>query len=149
MHRLICAFVVRIWQNQVFSWCGSYKLSPVKQMCVFEHSVMTNFNCSCPAIQRGQESGFLKVPLGSLLVWASSGGSGETARMRRLAWTFAARKGDKYQIRLTRPNWCQGVVWARLCQIDSLIDSITMFRGTRFIWLSKLLPKFLYLMQTV
>ena len=45
----------------------------------------------------------LKVPLDSLLVWASSGGSGETARMRRLAWTVAARIGDKYQIRLTRP----------------------------------------------
>ena len=40
--------------------------------------------------------------LDSLLLWASSGGSGETARMRRLAWTFAARIGDKYQIRLTR-----------------------------------------------
>ena len=47
----------------------------------------------------------LKVPLDSLLVWASSGGSGETARMRRLAWTFAARTDDKYQIRLTRLNW--------------------------------------------
>ena len=45
----------------------------------------------------------LKVPLDSLLVWASSEGSGETARMRRLAWTFAARIGDKNQIRLTRP----------------------------------------------
>ena len=44
----------------------------------------------------------LKVPLDSLLVWASSGGSAETARMRRLAWTFAARIGDKYQIRLTQ-----------------------------------------------
>ena len=44
----------------------------------------------------------LKVPLDSLLVWASSGGSGETARMLRLAWTFAARIGDKHQIRLTR-----------------------------------------------
>ena len=44
----------------------------------------------------------LKVPLDSLLVWASSEGSGETARMRRLAWTFAARIGDKYQSRLTR-----------------------------------------------
>ena len=43
----------------------------------------------------------LKDPLDSLLVWASSEGSGETARMRRLAWTFAARIGDKYQIRLT------------------------------------------------
>ena len=45
----------------------------------------------------------LKVPLDSLLLWGSSGGSGETARMRRLAWTLAARIGDKYQIRLTRP----------------------------------------------
>ena len=45
---------------------------------------------------------YLKVPLDSLLVWASSEGSGETARMRRLAWTFAARIGYKYQIRLTR-----------------------------------------------
>ena len=47
----------------------------------------------------------LKVPLDSLLVWASSRGSGETARMRRLAWTFAVRLGDKYQIRLTRSKW--------------------------------------------
>ena len=47
----------------------------------------------------------LKVPLDSLLVWASCGGSGETARMRRLAWTFAARIGDKYQIRLTPSKW--------------------------------------------
>ena len=45
----------------------------------------------------------LKVPLDSLLVWASSEGSGETARMRRLAWTFAPRIGDTYQIRFTRP----------------------------------------------
>ena len=55
----------------------------------------------------------LKVPFGSLLVWASSGGSGETARMRRLAWAFAARIGDKYQIRLTRPNslpWDYGII---------------------------------------
>ena len=49
----------------------------------------------------------LKVPLDWMLIWASSRGSGETARMRRLACTFAARMGDKYQIRLTRPNyWC-------------------------------------------
>ena len=55
----------------------------------------------------------LKVPLDSLLVWASSGGSGETARMRRLAWTFAARIGGKYQIRLTRPifKWFYLETW--------------------------------------
>ena len=50
----------------------------------------------------------LKVPLDSLLVWASSEGSGETARMRRLAWTFAARIGDKYQICLTRSIYGSG-----------------------------------------
>ena len=33
--------------------------SPIKQICIFEHSVMTNFNCPCPVIQRGQGSGFL------------------------------------------------------------------------------------------
>ena len=47
----------------------------------------------------------LKVPLDSLLIWASREGSGETAQMRRLAWTFAARIGYKYQIRLTRSNY--------------------------------------------
>ena len=46
----------------------------------------------------------LKVPLDSLLVWASSGGSGEN-----LAWTFTARVGDKYQIHLTRPIWVYNV----------------------------------------
>ena len=51
----------------------------------------------------------LKVPLDSLLVWASSKGSGETARMCRLAWTFAARIGDKYQIRLTRSKRSKGL----------------------------------------
>ena len=44
----------------------------------------------------------LKVSLDSMLVWASSEGSDKTARMRRLAWTFATRIGYKYQIRLTR-----------------------------------------------
>ena len=37
----------------------STQMSPVKRICVFEHSVMTSFNCACPAIQRGQGSGFL------------------------------------------------------------------------------------------
>ena len=34
-------------------------LGRAKRICVFEQSVMTNFNCACPAIQRGQGSGFL------------------------------------------------------------------------------------------
>ena len=36
-----------------------HDMSPVKRICVFEHSVMTHFNCACPAIQRGKGSGFL------------------------------------------------------------------------------------------
>ena len=36
-----------------------FQLIPVKRICVFEHSVITNFNCACPAIQMGKGSGFL------------------------------------------------------------------------------------------
>ena len=61
----------------------------------------------------------LKVPLDSLLVWASSGGSGETARMRRLAWTFAARRGDKYQIRLTRSKYKKDLVHTKTYKMMS------------------------------
>ena len=73
-----------------------HHMSPVKRICVFEHSILTNFNCACPAIQRGQGPGFL-----------SEGSSWLTAYMSEqwrfwLAWTFAARIGYKYQIRLTR-----------------------------------------------
>ena len=70
----------------------------------------------------------LKVHLDSLLVWASSEGSGETARMRRLAWTFAARIGYKYQIRLTRSiSWCHNLIimsrLMRLCYFSSSVNS--------------------------
>ena len=56
-----------LWLLFVFVWlehCDTLvtkiqtQMSPVKRICVFEHSVMTNFNCACPAIQRGQGSGF-------------------------------------------------------------------------------------------
>ena len=62
----------------------------------------------------------LKVPLDSLLVWASSEGSGETARMRRLAWTFAARIGDKYQIRLSRSIYSVKHLLSDKCHSTSL-----------------------------
>ena len=81
-------------------------MSPVKRISVFEHSVMTNFNCEGLPFRWTRDLAFcLKVRLDSLLVWASSGGSGETARMRSLAWTFAGRIDDKYQICLTRSIW--------------------------------------------
>ena len=47
--------------NTSFSTVGAvtYYMSPIKRICVFEHPVMTSFNCACPAIQRGLGSGFL------------------------------------------------------------------------------------------
>ena len=85
----------------------------VNRICVFKHSVMKILTAHAQPFRGARDLAFcLKVPLDSLLVWASSGGSGETARMRRFAWTFAARIGDKYQIRLTRPNHVI-YTWAR------------------------------------
>ena len=63
----------------------------------------------------------LKVPLDSLLGWASSRGSGETAQMRRLAWTFVARIGDKHQIRLMRSNW--GATWENQQKKNTCVPS--------------------------
>ena len=81
-------------------------LSPVKRICVFEHPSLQILTAHAQPFSGARDLAFcLKVPLDSLLVWASSEGSGETARMRRLAWTFASRIGDKYQIRLTRSTW--------------------------------------------
>ena len=42
MHRLICAFVVCIWQKQVFSWRSSYSLSSY-----FWKLLISDPNCSC------------------------------------------------------------------------------------------------------
>ena len=64
------------WYKNTFSYLG-----PIKRICVFEHSVMTNFNCVGPAVQRSQGSGFL-----------SEGSSWLTARMseqRRFWWDCA------------------------------------------------------------
>ena len=45
------------------------KVGRVKRICVFEHSVMTNFNCACPAIQRGEGFGFLSEGPSWLTAW--------------------------------------------------------------------------------
>ena len=74
----------------------------------------------------------LKVPLDSLLVWASSEGSAETARMHRLAWTFAARIGYKYQMRLTLSIWCLShditvIQWITLCHKNCMTTRYITF----------------------
>ena len=77
----------------------------------------------------------LKVPLDSMLVWASSGGSSETARMRKLTWTFATRICGKYQIHFTRPIYCNDSVqyldrhvWVNCVEPDrsTLKDSLNL-----------------------
>ena len=82
----------------------------------------------------------LKVPLDSLLVWASSEGSCETARMRRLAWNFAARIGDKYQIRLTRSIYSskiKNLFWSTtrrdtMCNLANISNSWLMEKSNTF-----------------
>ena len=55
----LCDFVIITTRRFILGLTLLLVLSPVKRICVFEHSVMTNFNCACPPIQRGQGSGFL------------------------------------------------------------------------------------------
>ena len=59
----ICFHLMCLWlTTEKFKVPGQnsdHHLSAVKRFCVFEHSVMTNFSCACPAIQNGQGSGFL------------------------------------------------------------------------------------------
>ena len=87
------------FQRQIINWAAS---SEFVSSSIPSWQILT---AHAQPFRRARNLAFcLKVPLDSLLVWASSEGSGETARMRRLAWTFAARIGDKYQIRLTRSN---------------------------------------------
>ena len=81
----------------------SHKANPISKLLNHMGTVKQILTAHAQPFRGARDLAFcLKVPLDSMLVWASSGGSGETARMRRLAWTFAARIGDKYQIRLTR-----------------------------------------------
>ena len=88
----------------------------------------------------------LKVPLDSLLVWASSEGSGETARMRRLAWTFAARICDKHQNRLTRSTLFRVLTWlvpnktVIVTHLFNFISSLCRFRGVYLNLLIKTFP---------
>ena len=52
----LCRFhnsnITKVQNNQAYMGC-------IKRLCVFEHSVMTIYNCACSAIQRGQGSAFL------------------------------------------------------------------------------------------
>ena len=90
------------WQNLSFSWAPS---SEFVSSSIPSWQILT---AHAQPFRGARDLAFcLKVPLDSLLIWASSEGSGETAQMRRLAWTFAARIGYKYQIRLTRSNYHQ------------------------------------------
>ena len=61
---------IHYWINSfIYPWHGScvtsgkplplISVGGVKWIRVFEHSIMKNFNCAYPAIQRGQGSGFL------------------------------------------------------------------------------------------
>ena len=81
-------------------------MSPVKRICVFEHSSWQILTAHAQPFRGARDLAFcLKFPLDSLLVWSEQRRFWRDCAMRRLAWTFAARIGDKYQIRLTRSKW--------------------------------------------
>ena len=61
---------------------------------------------------------WLKFPLDLLLMWANSNGSGKTARMRRLAWTFAFRICNNGSFRTTR-LLCVSFFIAKGCSVES------------------------------
>ena len=75
-----------------------------------------------------------------MLVWASSEGSGDTARMRSLAWTFAARIGDKYQIRLTR-SINENTKWSGRNTDSAIRDTIPVSNDSREIWVHVVLTR--------
>ena len=79
------------------SWISVLRNSNIIQYKIFSyHCGLTHLNTFAETSLGPRQANLV------LIAYASSEGSGETARMRRLAWTFAARMGDKYQIRLTR-----------------------------------------------
>ena len=114
---LLASDFVSLFSGQNAIILAEHYLSRVKRICV-----MTNLTAHAQPFRGARDLAFcLKVLLDSLLVWASSGGSGETARMRRLAWTFAARISDKYQIRLTQPIWSFEIRFAERLEIVQCI----------------------------
>ena len=118
-------------------------MSPVKRICVFEHSVMTNFNCTCPAIQRGQGSGFL-----------SEGSSWLTASMseQRRFWRdcadaistkFAWRGPNVYDQRLDGNLTERVFDYFKAHRVDSHCLLLCWDRAWKihiFLWLYKLTP---------
>ena len=144
-------YPVANFRRHIFAWRGSNNLNPILISALLSHLFYRSISIWAPSSEfvsssilswniltvhaqpfRGaRDLAFcLKVPLDSLLVWASSGGSGETARMRRLAWTFAARIGDKYQIRLTLP-----ILWFSQFSIyvNQDIFALSNFRGNSWL----------------
>ena len=115
----------------VLSWTYCYIWAPSSEFVSSSIPSWQILTAHAQPFRGTSDLGFcLKVPLYSLLVWASSGGSGETARMRRLAWTFAARNCDKYQIRLTRSisSWDMSSIMLKLSFLYQL--QLVMHRFT-------------------
>ena len=81
------------------------QLSHVMRLWHFSSSVNSFFRCTCTAIQWGYVWWTLRLLPYFMCMCANSEGSGETARMCRLAWAFAGRRCDKYHL-MSWHNWC-------------------------------------------
>ena len=159
---LIQREIILIWRNlKLLSFVNHMRKTKWAPSSVFVSSSIPSWQILTAHAQpfRGARvlAFCLNVPLDSLLVWASSEGSGETARMRRLAWTFTARIGDKYQIRLTRSKCFVGdfinhqwffsfcaktMVYRKLCfwwnrkyrTVNNIVESPTWIISHEFCW---------------
>ena len=65
MRRLICTFIVRIWQNQVFSWRGSYTVrvpfQKIALWCYFSRSRI--WSSICDIMAHGTETSYWPITL--------------------------------------------------------------------------------------
>ena len=65
-------------------------MRPVKRICVFEHSVMTSFNCACPAIWSVRVAEQLALPTSDHGVAGSNPAGGEI--LPEPKWRFTAQR---------------------------------------------------------
>ena len=116
------------------SWLRLY-LSHLMRLWHFSSSVNSFFKRACAAIQ------WIGLRLIPYFIYTNGEGSGETARMPRLAWAFTGRLYDKYQ------NLMSGLIFSLARHIVFQDESLTLclvimfFHGIFFCYLCSSLIK--------
>ena len=151
MRRLICAFVVRIWHKQGFSWHGSFRNSMFAKITVAKIYVEFYLPYFHPLIYEPPHDKTNKMTglesslsawrkLGSLAThWAHSEDTDQTGRMPRLIRVFAGRTvsllvlswGGSYHVSLS-PRFlsilcCSWIIlWFHECLLTMMVKTLLM-----------------------